>query len=119
MNDELNRFLSPWAYEEGAEIEIGGRIYANVIINFLEERSYVDYVANITLFSSEDHGKTFRPVLPSADEGYWVQTDRPDGILVAAQQHEIDLIAGAGYEEQVFTGINYMKIDLDFIVGGN
>ena len=61
-------------------------------------------------------GRTFQ-FLPSAAEGYWVQTDRPDGILVAAQQHEMDLITEAGDAEQVFRGINYMKIELDFMVG--
>ena len=119
LHDELHRFLSPWAYEEGAEIEIGGRIYANVIINFLENRPYVDYVAHIRLSSSEDRGQTFHLVEPSASEGYWVQTDRADGILVAAQQHEIDLIPEAGYDAYIFTGIEYMQIGWDFIVGGD
>ena len=67
LNDELNRFMSPWAFEEGAEIEIGGRIYANVIINFIEERPYVDYVAEVKLFSSAD-GRTFRLAVPSDSE---------------------------------------------------
>jgi hypothetical protein len=119
LHDELNRFLSPWAYEEGAEIEIGGRVYANVIVNFLETRPYVDYVAHIRLSRSENRGQTFQPVEPSATEGYWVQTDRPDGILVAAQQHEIDIIPEAGYDAYVFTGIGYMQIGWDFIVGGD
>ncbi len=116
LNEDLNRFLSPWAYEEGAEIVIGGRMYANVIINFIEERPYVDYVAKIKLFSSED-GRTFRLIVPSANEGYWVEAERPDSVLVAARQHEIDMIPATGFEEQSFTGINYMKIELDFIVG--
>jgi len=116
LNEELNRFLSPWAYDEGADIVIGGRIYANVIIDFIEQRPYVDYVANIKLFSSED-GLTFKLALPSATDGYWIETARPDGVLVAARQHEIDMIADTGYEEKSFIGINYMKIELDFIVG--
>jgi hypothetical protein len=117
LNNELNRFLSPWAYTEGAEIEIGGRIYANSIINFLDTRPYVEYVSDIRLFRSEDRGNTFPLVMPSDSEGYWVQTDKPDGILVAAPQHEIDLITDVRYEEHDFIGINYMKIGLDFIVG--
>ncbi len=116
LNEDLNRFLSPWAYEAGAEIVIGGRIYANVLINFLEERPYVDYVAQIKLFRSDD-GHNFSLILPDPDEGYWVSSDRPDGVLVAAPEHEIDLITDAGYNEEDFIGINYMKIELDFIVG--
>ncbi len=116
LNDELNRFLSPWAYEEGAEIKIGAKISANVIINFIDERPYVDYVAEVKLFSSAD-GRTFRLAVPSASEGSWVQTDRPDGVLMAARQHVSDRIAEAGYAEDAFTGINYMRVELDFLVG--
>jgi len=116
LNDELNYFLSPWAYEEGADIVIGGKIYANSIVNFIDERDYVDYVAAIKLFSSED-GRTFRLAQPSDSQGYFVTTDGPDGVLVAARRHEIDIISEVGYEHEVFTGINYMKIELDFIVG--
>jgi hypothetical protein len=54
LNDELNRYLSPWAYDEGADIVIGRRIYAGSIINFIDQRPYVDYVAGIKLFSSEN-----------------------------------------------------------------
>jgi hypothetical protein len=114
--NDLNRFLSPWAWEEGADIMIGGRIYANSIVNFLDQRDYVDYVAEIKLFSSED-GKSFVLARPDGDQGYYVSTGNPDGVLVAARDHEIDVIAEGGYQDELFTGINYMKIELDFVVG--
>ncbi len=115
LNEELNRFLSPWAYEEGADLVFGGKIFANSIINFVDQRPYVDFVAELKLFLSED-GKTFRPVPFSGSEGYYVAAGRPDGVLVAAREHEIDLISEGGYEAKEFTGINYLKIELDFIV---
>ena len=118
LNDSLNRFLSPWAYDEGADVVIGGRVYANVIINFIEEQSYVDYVAQIKLFHSEDGGATFKLALPQEDSsGYWLETARPDEVLAAARSHEIDIISESGYEDENFTGVNHMKIELDFIVG--
>ena len=43
LNEELKRYLSPWAYHESAEIVFGGKINANLIVNFIEERDYVDY----------------------------------------------------------------------------
>jgi hypothetical protein len=115
LNDELNRFLSPWAYEEGADIAIGGRIYANSIIDFLDRRPYVDYVADLKLFASDD-GEHFLPVTAAGEGGYAVTCERGDGVLVAARKHEIDLIPEAGYEEVLARGINYMRIELDFIV---
>jgi hypothetical protein len=115
LNDELNRFLSPWAYREGADITIGGKIYANSIVNFVDRREYVDYVAGIKFFISRD-GHTFELVQPSEAEGYFVGTDEPDAVLVAARQHEFDIISDVEYDHEKFTGINYMKIELDFIV---
>ena len=49
-----NTPINPWAYEEGADVVIGGKIYANSIVDFLDRRPYVDYVAHIRLFTSED-----------------------------------------------------------------
>ncbi len=116
LNDELNRFLSPWAYEDGTDIAIGGRIYANSIVDFLDRRPYVDYVADVKLFKSDD-GENFRLVVPGdQEEGYAVTIDRGDGVLVAAREHQIDLIPEAGYDEELLSGINFMKVELDFIV---
>ena len=54
---------------------------------------------------------------PTDTEGYFVATESTDGVLVAAREHEIDVITEEGYEEESFSGINYMKIELDFVVG--
>lgn len=114
LNDELNRFLSPWAYEEGADLVIGGNVYANSIIDFMERRDYVDYVAQLELFTSSDEGQTFNLVQETSD--YHVSAQRPDGVLVAARDHQFDVIAHADYRVEAFSGINYMRIELDFIV---
>lgn len=43
LNDEIKGFLAPWAYDS-IDISFGGKIEASVILNFIEERDYVDYV---------------------------------------------------------------------------
>lgn len=112
LNEELNRFLSPWAFRDGADIVIGGRIYANSIIDFVDRREYVDYVAGVSLFCSED-GEHFVPVA-----GDFAEATQPGSVLVAARSHAIDVIYDAAYEEKLMTGISFMKLELDFIVGG-
>jgi len=106
LNEELQRYLAPWAYDRSAEIVFGGQINASLIINFVEERTYVDYVAGIKLFISPD-GRHYFPYTEGS-------TFAPDAIIVSDRSHEIDLIAEEGYEQQFFTGINYMKLELDF-----
>ena len=114
LNEDLNRFLSPWAYDEGADLMIGGKIFAISIIDFVDRRDYVDYVAEITLFRSED-GVHFQ-LVPSKDNGYHVAATRPDEVLVAAPEHHVDVISDLGYQHKLFTGIGHMRIEYDFIV---
>ncbi|KAA3613648.1 MAG: hypothetical protein DWQ05_15310 [Calditrichaeota bacterium] len=116
LNDDINRFLSPWAYSADADIVIGERIYANVIIDYIEQRDYIDYVVHFKLFRGDDQ-ENFLLIQESESAGYWIDTPEPDTVLVAAKQHEIDIISDAEFEEQNFNGINYMKIELDFVVG--
>jgi hypothetical protein len=56
--DELRKaiiqFLSPWAYDKGAEISFGGKWHKSSIINFVEEQSYVDYVKHFEMYHKED-----------------------------------------------------------------
>lgn len=108
LNEELNRFLAPWAYTEGADIVIGGKIYANSIINFVERLPYIDYVAQINFFGKDTS---------SDKNNNNISTKNHSDVLVPEPEHVFDLIPDSGYEEESFTGINYMRIELDFIVG--
>jgi len=44
LNAEIEQFLCPWAFNNTVEITFGGKIYKSAVINFIEERPYVDFV---------------------------------------------------------------------------
>ncbi|HRI63313.1 MAG TPA: baseplate J/gp47 family protein, partial [Polyangium sp.] len=119
LNDELNRFLSPWAYDEGADVVVGGKIYASSIVEFVDRRAYVDYVAGISLFYTDDEGERFTFLRPPGDAGgaYCVEAGGPDRVLVAYPKHRIDLLTSAHYDARLYRGVNYMEMELDFVVG--
>ncbi len=50
LQQELVRFLSPWAFEAGQDVSFGGKIYKSSLIDFVEEQPYVDYVTDFQLF---------------------------------------------------------------------
>jgi len=120
LNRDVNRFLSPWAYEQGKDVVIGGRIYANAIIDFIERCTYVDYVAHFKMFLGTEDGLDYqlkiKPPLTPDSEGYFVEAPYPDAVLIAAREHDIDLITDLNADGQTFRGINYMKLELDFVV---
>jgi len=44
LNTEIEQFLCPWAFNNKTEISFGGKIYKSALLNFVEERPYVDFV---------------------------------------------------------------------------
>ena len=50
LEEDIKRFLSPWAYEEGQDIVFGGKIHASEILGFIEGRDYVDFVIDFELY---------------------------------------------------------------------
>lgn len=49
LNQEIIQFLSPWLYQEGKDLQLGGKIHRSVILNFIEEREYVDFLTDFKL----------------------------------------------------------------------
>jgi len=44
LNDDIIKYLTPWAFDETKDVIFGGKVYASNIINFIEELDYVDYI---------------------------------------------------------------------------
>ncbi len=49
LNEEIVHYLTPWAFDENAEVSFNQKIYASSIINFIEERTYVDFITDFTM----------------------------------------------------------------------
>lgn len=47
---EIEQYLSPWAFGGTQEIEFGGKISKSKLLNFIEERSYVDYLTCFKMY---------------------------------------------------------------------
>lgn len=115
LDEEVRRFLAPWAYDDSADIVFGGRVSANLIVHFVEQRPYVDYVAGMKLFLSQNGQILDRPAEDHVDLRLFTG-GAPDVILVSAPEHQIDLIAEERYVKESFVGIDYLKVELDFRV---
>ena len=50
LQETITHFLSPWAFDGGSSPSFSGKIYKSVLINFVEEQPYVDYVTDFELF---------------------------------------------------------------------
>lgn len=107
LEQELREFLSPWSSDCVADINFGGKIHKSVILNFVEERSYVDFVSCFKMFHivpldpennpnediDEAVATTAVSILGSADEHEILQLDMdvegcdcPDNEVLSTEQ---------------------------------
>lgn len=82
VNQELVRFLSPWAFDATRPISFGGKVYRSVLLDFVEKLAPVDFVTDFRMYSGT--GADGRP--RDVEE---VQAETPDAILVSAAVHGI------------------------------
>jgi len=113
--EEIKRFLSPWAFDDAQNIHLGGTLDAGVLVNFIAERSYVDFVANLKLFQSTS-GENFTDVMSLPHQKNAVIPNEPNMVIVSAANHFIDIADENNYDEDAQKGINHMIVETDFEV---
>lgn len=85
LQNEITQFLSPWAFDLGKDIVFGGILEKSVVINFIEERPYVDYLTEMKLYHKHD-GIEEEVETAKATKGIAILVSTP------AIQHIIDII---------------------------
>ncbi|HEU4553924.1 MAG TPA: hypothetical protein VFS25_13870 [Chitinophaga sp.] len=78
LNEELVHFLTPWAFDENADVQFGQKIYASSIVNFIEERPYVDFITDFLLFVCKDECCPPTADNPNGNDDNSDDNDMPD-----------------------------------------
>ncbi|HEY6871622.1 MAG TPA: baseplate J/gp47 family protein [Geobacteraceae bacterium] len=86
LNSAITRFLSPWAFPDGGSPSFGGKIYESVLINFVEDLPYVDFVTDFQLFHKFLDGDGVQQI-EKMDE---ISGSKAVSVLVSARNHTID-----------------------------
>jgi hypothetical protein len=92
LNEALIKFLSPWAYATGSDIVFGGKIHKSVILNFVEEQEYVDYITCFEMFHIVPGDPDNDPE-KDVDEAI---TSTSASVLGSASKHEIKVLETEG-----------------------
>ena len=83
LNDDITRFLSPWAFDRTAPIQFGQSLHKSLIINYAEQLDYVDFVSNVRLFKKNTGIEVEQEVNVAAPSS-------PEVILVSVKKHSIN-----------------------------
>ncbi len=77
LNEDIIKFLSPWAFDESEQVDFGQTLHISVLINYIEQLAYVDYLQDVSM--RVDGGSAVQEYTPST----------PKAIMVSATQHNI------------------------------
>jgi hypothetical protein len=86
LNEDLVRYLSPWAFGDFSDISFGGSIYKSVVIGFIEERPYVDFISQMKMHHRRGEADT------NTTDLNFISASSARAILVSAKEHGISLI---------------------------
>lgn len=81
LEEDIIKFLSPWAFDDTKEVEFGITLHKSVLIDYLEKRDYVDYLQNVEIKKGE-LGQPKNSLSPA----------NPKSILVSAKEHGISTV---------------------------
>ncbi len=86
LNDDLVRHLSPWAFGEHSEIHFGGSLYKSILIGFIENLPYVDFISQVRMYHRYDGAED------NTNDLNVIAATSARAILVSARNHQITLI---------------------------
>ncbi|NTW51001.1 MAG: hypothetical protein HGB22_00230 [Chlorobiaceae bacterium] len=86
LNDDIVRYLSPWAFGEFSDIHFGGKLFKSILIRFIEERAYVDFISHFKMFHRIGQGDV------NVIDRNEIVAGSARAILVSAPLHTIELI---------------------------
>jgi hypothetical protein len=84
LAEELTRYLSPWAYNADVDVQFGGKISKSTLINFIEERPYVDFITDVVL----NHKPENKPPAGNVEEAV-ATTSRSILVSAVSTDHKI------------------------------
>lgn len=105
LKKDILQFFSPWAFGEIQQISFGGKVFKSSVLNFIESRTYIDYVINFQMFSSAN------PLLDSNE----IAASTARSILVSGVHtfQVNDCSDTIPNRSPNMKGLGYMKIGMD------
>ncbi|MBD8489283.1 baseplate J/gp47 family protein [Echinicola sp. CAU 1574] len=94
LNEDLTKFLSPWAFDNTQDITFGTELHNSILIDYVEKLYYVDYLEELELAKLPNEieipeDPTSISYLNQLDFGPILKPESPKHILVSAKKHSI------------------------------
>mgnify|MGYP001799982156 CR=1 FL=1 len=120
LNTDIQKYFSPWAFDSNSPITFERKVYKSLIINYIEELEYIDFVCCFHLLLDKEGNGKFEEIKTDTYEAA-----DPAHILISAETHDIDIVEGdicdceeteQEVDDTVAYGIGAMIVEFDFKV---
>ena len=104
LEEDIKKYLSPWAYGQDLKIEMGTSFYKSSLIKFIESLPYINFVARVQI---DKNNKRVRANEILAG---------PNAILITSNNHHLKAVEPDTLLCQTNQGIAQMIVDINFQV---
>ena len=56
LQEDIRKFLTPWLYDEGKDLILGGSVHRSAVLNYIEETDYVDFLTDFKMYHTNRMG---------------------------------------------------------------
>jgi hypothetical protein len=88
LHTDLNNFLSPWIKGEAGKINFGGSLHISVVVYFMEQLHYIDYVEKATIVHKAKNASGIYVPVNTADLTL-ANATTSRSILTSSNEHSI------------------------------
>ncbi|UTW62262.1 hypothetical protein KFE98_20030 [bacterium SCSIO 12741] len=122
LNQAIREFVSPWMVDQSAVPQTNQGIQKDVLLGLIQRQEYVKYVTSfsvIQIFPKEENLYGYYDTAAKNIDYAEIRPSAPWAVLVASNQHQIEVISQEKYEEPSPLSISDMTIGADFIIGSH
>ena len=93
LNEDIKRLLSPWLFDEGADLSFTSNFHQSVILAYMDGLDYIDFVVDMSLTHRvtlvDENLNEFQFVEEGLEE---IQPGSGSSVLVSVEQHDLKAI---------------------------
>ncbi|AXI23985.1 Baseplate J-like protein [Cardinium endosymbiont of Sogatella furcifera] len=117
LYQDLHNFFSPWLFDPSADVQLGGNIPTSKIIDFINNRYYVEGIGNFSILKYCGHTKDLKLDKVTTYDSH-LFAGYPWSVMVSSKNHKIAVVDTFDAAVKLRHGsIGDMAISEDFIVG--
>lgn len=118
LNRDIMEFLCPWVVGRDRELDLGGSVTKDSLLNFIEQRNYIEFVTKFSVVQvfANERGFDVEDTAIDSSSSPVVYATKPWAVLIPFETNPIYLMDEVHYQAPDKSAVDSMIISGDFVV---